>query len=113
MILTSQRLQKVAVGVHVLTIIFLLIAGSLYGDGYRRFNNDQIGNISVCFLFNKFKDFTSNSSSFLFNKFKDFTSNSSSNSICVFSILGEFMSALGLVPLVILSIVKLVRRLIG
>lgn len=98
MVLTSQRLQKVAVGVHVLTIIFLLIAGSLYGDGYRRFNNDQIGNISVCFLF---------------NKFKDFTSNSSSNSICVFSILGEFMSALGLVPLVILSIVKLVRRLIG
>ena len=94
----SQRLQIIAVVIHILTFLFLTTAAGLFGNGYRRFNNDQIGNISVCFLF---------------NKLQDFTSNSSGNSICVFSMVGEILSALGLIPLIIINIVKFVRRLVG
>ena len=85
---TKLILQIIAIAIHILAIIFLVIAAGLFGNVYKR-NND------ICFLYIK----------------NDFTR--ASNSVCVFSIVGEVLAALGLVVLVILSIVKLVVGLMG
>ena len=85
-----KHLKKVAVAIHILSIIFLVIAVVLFGDGSKRFNDDQFHH-KVC----------------------QSASKPNSSSFCVLSIVGEVVAALGLVPLIILSIVKLVRRIIG
>ena len=94
----NQLLQIIVVVIHVLGIIFLVIATGLLGNSYRRFNNDKIDENSKCFLY---------------NRLNGFTYKSSRNSFCVFPIVAEVLAALGLIFLVILSIVKLLRGLIG
>ena len=92
---TKLLLQILAVVIHILTIIFLAIAAGLFGNVYRR-NNDQLNAAGVgdtCFLYIK----------------KDLTY--TNNSVCVFSIVGEVLAALGLVVLILLSIVKLATGL--
>ena len=94
---TKLLLQIIAIAIHILAIIFLVIAGGLFGNVYRRSNDElnAVGIADICFLYFK----------------KDLTY--ASNSVCIFSIVGEFVAALGLVILVILSIVKLVCGLMG
>ena len=90
-------LQIIAIAIYILTIIFLVIAAGLFGNAYRH-GNDELnaaGIGDICFLYIK----------------KDSTY--ASNSVCIFSIVGEVLAALGLVVLVILSIVKLVGGLMG
>ena len=85
------------IAIHILTIIFLVIAAGLFGIVYRR-NNDELNAAGVgdtCFLYLK----------------KDNTR--ASNSVCVFSIVGEVLAALGLVILIILNIVKLATGQMG
>lgn len=86
-----KHLKKVVVAIHVLSIIFLVIAVVLFGDGFGRIKDDQFRYQQVC----------------------QSTPNNSISRSCVFSIIGEVLAALGLVPLVILTIVKLVRGIIG
>ena len=93
---TSLLLQIIAIAIYALAIIFLVISAGLFGDAHRRFNERTATDRDVCILYFKRSDVT-------------FTS----NSVCVFSIVGEVLAALGLVLLVILSIVKLVGRLVG
>ena len=95
---TTQLLQIIVVATHILGIVFLVIAAALFGNGYRRFNNEQINDDSLCFLY---------------NRISASTYETSSNSICVFSIVAEVLAGLGLIVLVILSIVKLGSGLIG
>ena len=90
-------LQILAIVIHILAIIFLVIAAGLFGNVYRRSNNElnAAGISDFCFLYFK----------------KDLTY--ASNSVCVFSIVGEVLAALGLVVLILLSIVKLATGLMG
>ena len=94
---TNLLLQIFAIAINILAIIFLAIAAGLFGNVYRRNNNElnAVGIDDICFLYFK----------------KDLTH--ASNSVCVFSIVGEVVAALGLVVLIILSIVKLVGGLMG
>ena len=94
-----QRLQKVVVAIHVLSIVFLVIAVALFGDGYRRYNNEQNSTSGdrVCFLD---------------NKLSGSTSKPGDDYYCILSIFTEVLAALGLIPLVILSIVKLVHKFV-
>ena len=94
---TKLILQIIAIAIHVLTIIFLVIAAGLFGNVYRRNNNElnAAGAGDFCFLYFK----------------KDLTY--ASNSVCVFSIVGEILAALGLLVLILLSIVKIAGGLIG
>ena len=91
----SMILQIIAIAIHVLAIIFLVIAAGLFGDAHRRYNKELETNKEMCILY-----ISENN-------------NNPSNSNCNFSIAGEVLAALGLVILVILSIVKIVRGLIG
>ena len=86
-----KHLKKVALAIHILSIIFLVIAVVLFGDGYRRFNDDQFRYDQVCRS----------------------TSNNSSSPFCVLSIVCEVLAAVGLLPLIIITTVNLVRRIIG
>ena len=94
---TKLILQIIAIAIHVLTIIFLVIAAGLFGNVYRRNNNElnAAGAGDICFLYFK----------------KDLTY--ASNSVCVFSIVGEILAALGLLVLILLSIVKIAGGLMG
>ena len=92
---TNLLLQAIAIAIHVLAIIFLVIAAGLFANVYRRSNDELHGISDKCFLYIK----------------KDFTY--ASNSVCVFSIVGELLAALGLVVLIILSIVKFASGLMG
>ena len=94
---TKLILQIIAIVIHILAIIFLVIAAGLFGNVYRRNNNElhAVGFDDICFLYIK----------------KDLTY--ASNSVCVFSIVGEVLAALGLVVLILLSIVKLATGLMG
>ena len=94
---TNLFLQKIAVAIHILAIIFLVIAAGLFYNVYRLYNDtlNIFASDDICFLYIK----------------KDFTN--ASKSVCTFSIVGEVLAALGLVVLVILSIVKLVNGLMG
>ena len=90
-------LQIIAIAIHILAIIFLVIAAGLFGNVYRRSNDElnAVGISDVCFLYFE----------------KDLTY--ASNSVCVFSIVGEVLAALGLVVLILLSIVKIAGGLMG
>ena len=90
----SMILQIIAIAIHVLAIVFLVIAAGLFGDTHRRYNK-ELPTKEICILY------------FSKNNYNP------SNSSCHFSIAGEVLAALGLVILVILSIVKIVRGLIG
>ena len=94
---TKLILQILAIVIHILAIVFLVIAAGLFGNVYRRSNNQlhAAGIGDICFLYIK----------------KDLTY--ASNSVCVFSIVGEVLAALGLVVLILLSIVKLATGLMG
>ena len=94
---TNLLLQIIAIAIHILAIIFLVIAGGLFGNVYRRSNDElnAVGIADICFLYFK----------------KDLTY--ASNSVCVFSIVGEVLAALGLVVLILLSIVKIVGGIMG
>ena len=90
----SMILQIIAIAIHVLAIIFLVIAAGLFGDAHRGYNK-ELPTKEVCILYISKNNLNP------------------SNSNCNFSIAGEVLAALGLVILVILSIVKIVRGLIG
>ena len=94
---TNLLLQIIAIAIHILAIIFLVIAAGLFGNVYRRSNDElnAFGVDDICFLYFK----------------KDLTY--ASNSVCVFSIVGEVLAALGLIVLILLSIVKIAGGLIG
>ena len=93
--------QIIVIAIHVLTILFLVTAAGLFGDAYRRYNNELKSNAfeqdisKICILYFK----------------KDSTH--AKNSVCVFSIVGDALAALGLLVLILLSIVKLVVGLMG
>ena len=92
-------LQRITIAIHILAIIFLVIAAGLFGNAYRR-SNDELnaaGVGDICFLYVKYEEELTYAS----------------NSVCIFSIVGEILAALGMVVLVILSIVKLVGGLMG
>ena len=92
----SMILQIIAIAIHVLAIIFLVIAAGLFGDAHRRYNKGlPTSTKEMCMLYVSKNNYNP------------------SNSNCNFSIAGEVLAALGLVILVILSIVKIVRGLIG
>ena len=93
-----QFLQKIVVVIHILSIIFLVIAAVLFDDGYKRYNIEQNSNNRVCFLF---------------NKLRDSVLDTGKDSNCIFFIISEILSALSLVPLLLMGIVKLVRRFVG
>ena len=92
-------LQIIAIAIHILAIIFLVIAAGLFGNAYRRSKDElnAVGISDICFLYVKYEEELTYAS----------------NSVCIFSIVGEVLAALGLVVLVILSIVKLVVGLMG
>ena len=96
---TSMILQIITIAIHVLAIIFLVITIGLFGDAHKRYNDDNNRQVEqktkVCFLY------------ISKNNYNPSISN------CNFSIAGEVLAALGLVILVILSVVKIVRGLIG
>ena len=89
---TSLILQIIAIAIYLLAIIFLVIAAGLFGDAFRCYNkeNTQLETKKIC---------------------KNNINPNNSN--CNFAFAGEVLAALGLVILVILSIVKIVRGLIG
>ena len=98
---TKLLLQIIAIAIHILAIIFLVIAGGLFANAYRRINDElkpyenSDETDDVCFLYITKQN------------------TSATPLVCISSIVGEFVAALGLVVLVILSIVKLVVGLIG
>ena len=96
---TKLLLQIIAIAIHILAIIFLVIAAGLFGNAYRRSKDElnAVGINDVCFLYVKYEEELTYAS----------------NSVCIFSIVGEVLAALGLVVLVILSIVKLVGGIMG
>ena len=93
-----QFLQKIVVSIHILSIIFLVIAAALFSDEYERYNEEQKSEDPVCFLY---------------KQLSDSTSKTGKDSYCILSIASEALSVLGLLPLVILGIVKLVRGFVG
>ena len=93
-----QFLQKIVVAIHIVSIIFLVIAAALFSDGYKRYNSEQKSEDPVCFLY---------------NKLSGSEPKTGKDSYCILSIASEALSVLGLLPLVILGIVKLVRGFVG
>ena len=88
---TSLILQIIALVINASAIVLLVIAAGLFGNAHIRLNENY--RTDVCILYWSVKNPTP------------------SNSICVFYIVAEVLAALGLVGLIVLTVVKLVTKL--
>ena len=88
---TSLILQIIALVINASAIVLLVIAAGLFGNAHIRLNENL--RTDVCILYWSVKNPTPN------------------NSICVFSIVAEVLAALGLAGLIVLTVVKLVTKL--
>ena len=88
---TSLILQIIALVINASAIVLLVIAAGLFGNAHISLNENF--RTDVCILYLSAENPTP------------------SNSICVFSIVAEVLAALGLVGLIVLTVVKLVTKL--
>ena len=84
-------LQIIVLVINASAIVLLVIAAGLFGNAHIRLNENF--RTDVCILYMSAEN------------------PNPSNSICVFSIVAEVLAALGLAGLIVLTVVKLVTKL--